>query len=90
MQVDPLAQVSNVLRTFVRHAGNVILVDKKHGGVMAVVWSQLLYIDDCAIGDATDTIKPGATFALKIVRTFGFTAQKRIGAESKGAAYNYQ
>ena len=37
MQVDPLAQVGDILRALVRNARNVIFVNEQDGGVVAVL-----------------------------------------------------
>ncbi len=90
MQVDPLAQVGNVLRAFIRHARDVILVDEEHGGVLPVAGGNFLHIDDRTVSDASDAVEPGAAFAFQFRRSPGLAPQKRVGTESNGASCCHQ
>jgi hypothetical protein len=82
VQVDPLPQVGYVLRALVGNSGYVVVVDEHDGGVVAVVGSELLHVDDCAIGDAAHAIEPGAPFAFEVGGAFGLAAEEGGGSES--------
>jgi hypothetical protein len=86
MQIDPLAQVGNVLRALIRHARDVVFIDKQHGGMMAAADRQLLHIDDGAVRDAPHALEPGAAFALEFCRALRLAPQERITTGSKRAA----
>src|SRR5271166_2244842 len=90
MQIDPLPQVGHVLRALVRNARDVILINEQHGGVMTVTRRHLLYIDDGAVGDASDVVEPGAAFTLQFGWTFGFAPQERVSAGGHRPAYNHE
>jgi len=89
MQVDPLAQVGNVLRALVRNARNVIFINEQDGSVVTIGGRHFLHVDDGAVGDAANAIEPGAALAFEICRALGLAPQKRICAGGNCAAYNY-
>ena len=82
MQVDPLAEVSYVLRSFIGNAGDVILIDE-HGGGALRVRGKLLHIDDRAIGDAANLGQPKAPLVLDFVRSFRLAAEQCIAHSSQ-------
>ena len=86
MQIDPLAQVGDILRALVRNARDVIFVDEQNRSVMAVAHRQFLHINDCAIGNAPHALKPGAPFALQLGRTLRLAPQQRVSASHNRAA----
>ena len=68
MQIDPMAQVSNILRALIGDAGHIVFVDEHGGSVMFACCRELLDIDYRSVGDATRGFKPCAAFALDLIR----------------------
>ena len=69
MQIDPVPEISDILRALVGDAGHVVLVDEHDGGMVIVRGCQFLYIDHEPVGDAPCALKPGA--ALAFFEAFG-------------------
>lgn len=61
LQVDELAQVGDLLGSFVGNSSHVVLVNNELPGVGAV---HLVHVNDSAIGDAPDLAEPGSALAL--------------------------
>ncbi len=80
MQVDELAQVGNVLRGFVRHAGNVVLEDQQDR-LFVFLAGEFLDVDDSSIGDAADAVEPLAALPFDVLRARGLAAQKDVSSE---------
>ena len=77
VQVDPLAQVGDVLRGFVGNSGHVVLKDEHSGGMMSVR-SDLMDIDHRAISDTAHLIKPLPAAALKFFRCLRFATRETV------------
>src|SRR5436309_9032236 len=88
MQIDPLPQVSHILRGFIGNTSNVILVDEQGCRFLARV--HLLDVNHRTVGDTSDLIKPLAAFALQIIGRFGLAAQEKINGEDHARADQYQ
>ena len=43
-----------------------------------------LYINHCAVGNPADLFQPCPPFALKVIRSFGFSAQQEIRDQQDG------
>src|SRR5579863_381953 len=65
MQVDELAQVGNVLRSLVRHSGNVVLEDQQDG-LFLFLSRKFLNVNNGAVRDAADVVEPLAALPLQI------------------------
>lgn len=81
MKVDPLAQVSDVLGSFVGDSGNVVLINEHGDGR---VGGEFLHIDHGAVGDAADFGEPGAALALEFVRSFRLASKQNIAHRGQG------
>jgi len=66
MQVDPLPQIGDILRGFVRNSADAILKDQHCGGRVPVGY-EFLDINYRAVGDAADRTQPGAALAFDAV-----------------------
>jgi len=75
MQVDPVAEMSDILRTLVRDAGYIVFVEQESRRVMAGCRIEFLHVDHGSIGDAAHAIEPHATLAFQIFCRFGLTPQ---------------
>jgi len=73
MEIDPLAQIGDILRGFVGDAGDVILINQ-HGGGAVQDGRDFLDINHGAVGDAAGRIQPSAAFVFDLVRILGFAA----------------
>ena len=81
MKVDPLAQVSDVLGSFVGDSGHVVLINEHGGGR---VGGEFLHIDDRAVGDAADFGEPGAALALEFVRSLRLASKQSVAHCGQG------
>jgi len=79
MQVDPLAQIGDILRGFIGNAGYVILIDKHGGG--ARINHDFLDVNHGAVGDAPHGVQPSAAFEFDVVRISGLAPQQGIGGK---------
>ena len=82
MKIDELAQISNVLRSFVRNSGDVVVVDQKRGRVV-VGARHFLHIDHGAVSDAAYAVKPFAALPLDVVGGFRLAAQQEVSRRSR-------
>ena len=88
VEIDELAQVGYVLRGFVGHSGDVVLVDEESRRPLAGA-GHLLDIDHGAVGDAADTVEPGSPLALQVIGGLGLAAEKEVGeAKNRNAHQN--
>ena len=85
MQVDPLAEVSDILRGFVGNARDVVL-ENQHGRGMVAVGRNFLDIDDRAVGDAAHAIEPFAAAALDFLRRLWLAPEHGVRGVSKASA----
>src|SRR6266481_1423518 len=89
VQIHPLPQVGDVLRSLIGDAGDVILIDQ-HGGGALVLPRQFLDVDHRAVGDAAHRVEPLPPFALEFFRALRLAPQKKIGAERDARAAQNQ
>ena len=99
MQVDPLAQVGDILRAVVFYAGNFILVEQQlvELGILAGAgfYVGFLHVEDAAIGDASDLVEELAALALDVIRRLGFAPRQsehsqRHGGDAENNRVNLQ
>jgi len=82
MKVDQLPKVGYILRSLVRHAGNIVLEDQ-HGGRPIAISADFLNIDDGTIGDASHLIQPRTALPLEFLWPFGLAAQQEVCGDSR-------
>jgi len=95
MQIDPLPQERDILRSFIRDATHVILKNQ-HSGRGMTVGGDFLDIDHRSVCDSANLIEPCATLALNVCRAlflaakeqicgkYGSSAARKKGIETKG------
>src|SRR3954471_21280160 len=88
MQVDELAQLGHVLRSFVGNATHVVVKNQQSRGRMAVQ-GKFLNIDHGSISDAANLIQPVAALMLNLSRAFFLAAKHQVSsARSARSAHN--
>jgi hypothetical protein len=90
VQVDPVPQVSYVLRAFVGYAGNVILIDQHDGGVVILGSLELLHVNHSPVGDAPSGFQPGAALSFNVFWRFRLAPQQHIHSEKRDATGRHQ
>ena len=85
VEIDELAQIGYILRGFVGHSGDVVLVDEESRRTLAGA-RHLLNIDHGAVGDAADAVEPGAPLPFQVIGGFGLAAEQEIGEAKNGYA----
>src|SRR5215472_9811550 len=90
MQVDPMAQVGNILRALVRNTGDVIFVDEHHRGVIVVCRRQFLHINHGSIRNSAGDFKPSTAFTFNIFGSLGLSPQQRVHAKQHYSAACHQ
>src|SRR5437667_10870722 len=88
MQIDPLPQVSHILRSFIGNTSYIVLVDEQGSWFLARV--HLLDVNHRTVGNASDLIKPLTAFALQIICSVGIAAQEKINDEYLSRHDQYQ
>lgn len=85
MKIDSLPQVGHVLRSFVGNPGNVILKDQESRKVLLGGFL-LLHVNDSAVGDASNLIKPFPAHGFQFFRSLRLLAKNKITGEYRGKA----
>ena|SRR6266498_321910 len=89
MQVDPLAEVRDILRSLVGNAAHVILEDQ-HGCFRMAVGNEFLHIDDGAVRDAANLVEPIAALTLDLGSGLLFAAKHPVGGKYGSSAGGQQ
>src|SRR5215469_12699247 len=89
MQIHPLTQVGYVLGGFVRHTGDVVLVNQHRGGALAIK-RKFLNVDHCAICNSAHVVDKHAPFALQFFRVLGLAPEEEISSNGGDAADRQQ
>ena len=79
-------RVGYILRGFVGHSGDVVLVDQEGRGAFAGAW-HLLDIDHGAVGDAADAVEPCAPLPFQVIGGLGLAAEQQVGEAKNGYAH---
>src|ERR1700751_2891626 len=88
MQLNELAQLDNVLGSFVGNTANVVVKNQQSCGRMLVL-GKLLNIDYGAVSNAANLIQPIAALALDLCRAFLSAAKHQVSsARSTRSAHN--
>src|SRR5579862_3215826 len=87
MQVDPLPEIGDVLRCFVRNSRDVVLINQHRGG-MALRFD-LLNVNHGAVRYTANSIEPDSPLFLQVVSSLGFAFQEGItGKCQAGSSYS--
>ena len=79
MQIDPLPEIGDILRRFVRDSRNVVFENQHGGGVMAIR-RNLLNVNHGAVGDPANLIQPSAALALDFFGPLRLATKERDAA----------
>src|SRR5438105_4505822 len=80
MQIDPLPQMRDVLRSFVGDSANIVMKDQHSGGVVPI-GRDFLHVDHSAVGDAANLVQPVAALTFNFNRSFLFAAKHEISGQ---------